>query len=246
MDSRLPLYFFFFLILKRWSVSSSADLLSTFWFHPESRMVPFLKAILKLKPSRTPQPASSPTTAPVNRSFQNLHWLPVPWRTHSKSRSFHLQSPVELTHSPTQTHPWLPPCPLCFGVFFFILCFLLKDIIAMILSQKKFLLPLLQPGSLFYFFLHLCVDNSDAGTGAARGAGEGGYGCPGDASRQWRQIWNRDHLLHPGLCQRAGRNSQRLAPDLDRKDAIRDRKTAAVLLGAAVRCTAGKPSQHFL
>lgn len=61
-------------------------------------------------------------------------------------------------------------------------------------------------GSLIMFLHCVCVNISDAGARAACGAGEGGHGSTCDASLQWRQIWGRDDLLHPRLCQRAGRN----------------------------------------
>lgn len=106
---------------------------------------------------------------------------------------------------------------------------------------------------IFFFFLRLCVDNSDAGAGAACGAGEGGHGCPSDASRQRRQIWNRDNLLHPGLCQRAGRNlhicaipeSLTISVGAGWERCYTRQENSCWLFLATVSCTAGKTQQYF-
>lgn len=107
-----------FFIPKKLSISFSTDPLSTFSSRIQNGSSS--KVVSKLNTSAAPPPAFSPTTAPVNRSFQNLHRLPVPWRTQCESGSSHLQNLLEVIHPPrhirdcTNTHHFW-----CFFLFSF-------------------------------------------------------------------------------------------------------------------------------
>lgn len=144
----------FFFILKTLSASFSADPLSVFSWHPESRMVhlqkpsvnsihPKLHCLLTHYLSGEQNP-SKPSLAPCSV-------------THPVWKSFFSPTKPSESHSPTQTHPWLHQSPPCFGVFSF-----LKSAIQL----KKKIITLIatfavkvcwQPGFLFIYLFISCA-----------------------------------------------------------------------------------------
>lgn len=200
-------------------------------------MCPAWKAISRVGISRALLPASMCSTAPLRGFFLqfNAHLaskLPLynpqnqPWRDTT------ISVPT-LWNSPNQTFLWLRWCAPSLLFLFIIFIFLLfscktfslmcqECCINKMASYCGYLEGKVQRSILKHrapwiikankswvscSFLCIRVDSRDAGARAACRAGEGGHGCPGDASLQRRQIWDRDHLLHPGLRQRAGRNA---------------------------------------